>query len=326
MALSINKPPKKQKKPPPTPPQPNPWDVPPLPLTGSPTEEAVYLAIGRALTGWERMEGVLTNIFGTLAEPYGDGLVARRAYGSVLTFRGRSEMIEAAAEAFFWRRDNPTLRPAIRAFLQEAVKFAGRRNEIAHGIVGIYETGLPRFIQAAPGYVLGPPEYATNKTELKPGRHAFEYVHHAPKYAYTAAQIDVFREQFGRLERHASAILAYLAWESAACAASIASHTDSATPSAQLGFASHISSITRPPARIIVSVGLSRGMGLLTGCYIVKVIIRIIFLYTGNIARKTASSIQVGVYVGSVRLARRQCGMLRRAMRVGPPACYSARV
>ena len=115
-------------------------------------------------------------------------------------------MIEAAAEAAFWLSEDAPARKALADLLREAAKFALRRNEIAHGIAGTYETGLPAFIRANPGFVLGPPSYATNKTELRPGRTLLEVIHHAPKYAYSAEQIEAFKRQFVRLALEARGV------------------------------------------------------------------------------------------------------------------------
>jgi hypothetical protein len=42
---------------------PQPWDVPPSPATGDPHEDAISLAVGRALTAWEFVEEQLAELF-----------------------------------------------------------------------------------------------------------------------------------------------------------------------------------------------------------------------------------------------------------------------
>jgi len=190
-------------RPPPTPRRPKPWDAPAQPPAGAPTRDAVFLEVGRALSAWEAVESNLAYIFATLVTPRGSQLAALRAYGSVLTARGRIEMMVAAAAAFFFGQEGVQEHAAIRNLLEEVAGFAGRRNDIAHGIVGRYDIGPPASRRATPSYVLGPPQYATKKTMLKPRRSLAEVVHHAPRYAYSDVQIDAFRRQFARLERHA---------------------------------------------------------------------------------------------------------------------------
>ena len=190
-------------RPPPTPKRLNPWDAPAPPPAGAPTRDAVFLEVGRALSAWEGVEGNLAYIFATLVTPRGSQLAALRAYGSVLTGRGRVEMMVAAAAAFFFGQEEVQEYVALRDLLKEVAGFAGRRNEIAHGIVGRYDIGPATSRRETPSYVLGPPQYATKKTMLKPRRSRAEVVHHAPRYAYSDVQIDAFRRQFARLERHA---------------------------------------------------------------------------------------------------------------------------
>ena len=200
---------RKPKKPP-TPPQPKPWDVPTPPEKGDTTKEAVFVAIGGALSAWENLESWLSHIFAELVAPNAFPLAARRAYGSILTFRGRKEMIQAAAKAVFFVSPNDTLQERLKSFLDEAQNFAARRNEIAHGIVTEYwpKRSLIRF--ATKGFVLGPPAYATNKTDLEPGRVILEPVYHAPSYAYSSAEIEGFERHFERIEREARSLYLHL--------------------------------------------------------------------------------------------------------------------
>lgn len=194
---------RKKDAPPPTPRRPKPWDPPAPPPVGALTRDSVFLEVGRALSAWEAVEGNLAYIFATLVAPRGSQLAALRAYGSVLTGRGRVEMILAAAAALFFGQEEAKEYAALRNLLEEAAGFAGRRNEIAHGIVGRYDVGRLVSRRATPSYVLGPPQYATKKTTLKPRRSRAEVVHHAPRYAYSDAQLDALRRQFARLELQA---------------------------------------------------------------------------------------------------------------------------
>lgn len=204
---------RRQQKPkkPPTQPQPKPWHVPTPPKKGDATKEEVFVAIGGALSAWESLESWLSHIFGELVAPNDDPLAARRAYGSILTFRGRKEMIEAAAKAVFFSFPDDSLQEKLKSFLNEAQNFAARRNEIAHGIVKEYLPKLPPLSFETKGFALGPPSYATNKTDLKPGRVTLEPVFHAPSYAYSSAEIEEFKRHFERIESEARGLYLHVA-------------------------------------------------------------------------------------------------------------------
>lgn len=196
-------------KKPPTPPKPNPWDVPTPPHKGDEKKETLFAAVGSALSAWESIEIRLSNIFSTLVSPRSESLPAQRAYGSVLTFRGRSEMISAAADAAFFLTPDDTLHHDLSKLLDQIGRFAARRNEIAHGRVTTYYTAprsgfIIQTVREMPaGYILEPPNYATNKTKLAPGRIILETAHHKPSYAYSSVEIGVLEKHFVRLEEEA---------------------------------------------------------------------------------------------------------------------------
>lgn len=195
---------KKPKKPP-TPPQPKPWDPPPVPLKGDPDQQVLFAAVGAALSAWESLEERLSHTFELLVSPEGGSLSALRAYGSILTFRGRGEMIKAAAEGAFFLKPDPDLPKRLKALIDEITNFATRRNEIAHGIIQTlytpYLESVGTFLGRVKidGYVIGPPIYATNKTDLEPGRGLLETAHHKPNYGYHSTSIGLLTKHFARL-------------------------------------------------------------------------------------------------------------------------------
>jgi hypothetical protein len=87
-----------------TPKAPKPWDIRPKGAKGSTTADEVYRAVGMALTSWESIEVVLADIFTIFVGapltvvPHAP---ATMAYGSIIGFRSRASMIEAAASGFF---------------------------------------------------------------------------------------------------------------------------------------------------------------------------------------------------------------------------------
>lgn len=173
-----------------------PWDDRPHPPQGDKKPVTTYAAVGRALTQWEYLEAKLAQLFSQLVGGEwpndGDGAPyhpADRAYGSVLGSSARLTMIEEAAKAHFQWYPNPALEKRLRDLIgTECRKFASKRDNIAHGIVDLRFSGdSPRKLKL--GHWLVPSFYATKKHPLK-GPSA---------YAYTAAEIDYFMQQFDQL-------------------------------------------------------------------------------------------------------------------------------
>jgi hypothetical protein len=180
--------------------QPHPWDPPPLPERGDATEDITFAAVGRALTGWEIFEQSFALLFAVIlgAQP---SYAAMRAYGSVLTFRGRSEMVKQAAEAHFQQFPNRDVLAQLRQLLKDANNYSPRRNEIAHGFVRPYAETNANLV--GEGFVLCPSDYATNKTEItfltmgmSFGR-PFRFI--KPRYAYSSVEIDALGQRFREL-------------------------------------------------------------------------------------------------------------------------------
>lgn len=93
-----------------------PWDRPGRdePIVGDADPSNIYLAVGLALDTWESLEEELALIFASLIGS-DDPIASMRAYGSVITSRGRNEMISAAAEAYFSDAPNATLQTTFKA-------------------------------------------------------------------------------------------------------------------------------------------------------------------------------------------------------------------
>jgi hypothetical protein len=119
---------------------PKPWVVVPRAKRGAATENALYIAVGAALSTWELVEEGLAEIFALFigapeAGPASGHQPAIRAYGSVVSFKARVEMVSAASQAFFHREPDSTLHKQFGRLMEEANGYAGRRNDIAHGRV-----------------------------------------------------------------------------------------------------------------------------------------------------------------------------------------------
>ena len=189
----------------------NPWDVREAKKLES-DPDALYLSIGRALSEWERMEVLLSHYFAFFCGGR-DNLSARRAYGSVIAFSGRSSMLKKAAEAHFHLNRGHKMEATFLALTDRADKFSPRRNEIAHGIVAVIgfkaekaESDPTKRIEQllrTQLWLLTPSEYAANKhiltnaTEPASVLDTFESDSASKrKYAYSTVEIDHYADQF----------------------------------------------------------------------------------------------------------------------------------
>ena len=171
-----------------------PWDDRPRPKQGDKSASTTYESVGRALTQWEYLEAKLAELFSQLVggEWPSDGdevpyHPADRAFGSVQGSAARLTMIEEAAKAHFQWYPNPDLEKRLNQLIgTECRQFAGKRNNIAHGVVDMGFSVPPKL---KIGYWLVPSYYATKKHPLK-GPSA---------YAYTSTEIQYFIGEFDRL-------------------------------------------------------------------------------------------------------------------------------
>jgi hypothetical protein len=168
----------------------SPWDIPPPPAIGDASEDITFASIGRALTRWEEFEVMLASLFSTLVGTDDNTAPAIRAYGSVITFRGRADLIRAAAEVHFMLFPNEALQKTFNSFVNQLTNHAcARRNEIAHGIVRPFVSVIDG--KTTRTFCLFPPYYAANKNEidrieLRDG--GFQVTWQSGKYAYTSLQ------------------------------------------------------------------------------------------------------------------------------------------
>ncbi len=188
----------------------NPWDA----LEAEEAEKApepLYTSIGHALSVWESMEQHLSYFFGFFCTGVGDGdrsIPSKRAYGSVITFRGRADMLRSAAEAYFMPHPDHAMKDRFFELLNMACNLSPRRNEIAHGCVtnvwfqfdegkDIQIASLDESLKAM-RWLHCPPEYATNK-HTPAVMDGMKY--RKRKYAYSTREIDHYRKQFELLRR-----------------------------------------------------------------------------------------------------------------------------
>ena len=157
---------------------PNPWDIPPWPDFGDEKPDTIFRAVGQALSTWEVVEDSLADFFAFLVGPfsrsYPETTPAIRAYGSIISFNARCEMISAAAKGFFHKHKHEEFEAEFRTLVKAANGWASRRNDLAHGRVGR--------LQSRPGYFLYPGLYNSRKHP----------VGEPPAYVYNADEIHKF--------------------------------------------------------------------------------------------------------------------------------------
>jgi hypothetical protein len=145
--------------------------------------------VGWALSGWEVLEMSLVGLFDALVGIDLDSHASHRAYGAVTIWNVRRDMLNAAAEAYFWQFTNSALAREISEAIKLADRYASRRNDIAHGIVLAYDEvlGAPSPLGGFRGWLLFPA-----LTSTKAMRRAFQ----DPKYGFTSDQIRGFGQRF----------------------------------------------------------------------------------------------------------------------------------
>jgi hypothetical protein len=148
--------------------------------------------------------------FGTMLNSYGP---AQAAFGMIQSSAGRASMITAAAEQAL--RGTPMLDQLLELMV-ETEKMAGRRNDIAHGLVrhqGAIDNDTKK--RTSFGYYLQPANYNTLKARKVDQQFAQEIAEsfgklgflRMHKYAYTAADVTVYANAFKDLYRRLNDLL-----------------------------------------------------------------------------------------------------------------------
>jgi hypothetical protein len=110
------------------------WDAPPIPQHGDFDENSTYAGVGRVLSGWEAMEAELSHLYAAFVGKFHQA-EAYREYGAGQIFANRMLTLRTSAQNYFVRHPNQTCEGEFDCLAEIAVKFADRRNEVAHSIV-----------------------------------------------------------------------------------------------------------------------------------------------------------------------------------------------
>jgi hypothetical protein len=181
---------------------PNPWDVPPHTSTPNKDLTELHAAMGRCLTTWELVENDIAEIFAVFTGSNAPGSQpAIRAYGTIISFMSRAQMVEAAADAYFHLNPDQALSDEFWDIMKAAKGWAGRRNDVAHAIV------VPMPSDPSPeGFALYPGLYNSKKWSMSGEE---------PAFTYSSVEIDGFGRQFDVLWKRTAALLLKLEKHSA---------------------------------------------------------------------------------------------------------------
>lgn len=179
-----------------------PWDIRDPSPFGDLEEDALFNAVGRALTVWEEVEAECARLFGVLVssrQRRTHRAPAVRAFGSIVAARSRSAMLRLAAESYFaTRHAKRRMQKQFEDLLREYEQYVDRRNEIAHGAVKRIFTKntakKPRYM----GIFLIPSLY--NPKKFKKGEFTYQYVsgdlvHYRQEFSKLALRIADLRKQ-----------------------------------------------------------------------------------------------------------------------------------
>ncbi|MGQ0741596.1 MAG: hypothetical protein ACT4OG_04790 [Alphaproteobacteria bacterium] len=175
----------------------NPWNVPPPPDKGDLAEDTLFASVGRALSAWEKFEINLARLFAAVLGPTESIHPAMRAYGAVITFRGRIQMLSMAAETRFIEAPSEVVQPDFKQVISRAQDYGARRNEIAHGVVLPYQDIADE--NTREGYVLAPAVYLSTKRKFLPSPSLLSHYKSSPSYVYSSKEVLAFARQFYRL-------------------------------------------------------------------------------------------------------------------------------
>jgi len=173
------------------------WDRPVPEPRGDHNADAIFHAVGSALTAWENAECALAMLFQVMsrAETPNAHNALRRAFGSIESGAGRRKALEATAEIYFapyW--EDPKVKKPFKALMTAFELGSQRRDEIAHGMA---------YSVAGDNHDLGaflfPSEYNTQRTFpwMTSGDDPFGFTR--ARYRYTSTMIRGFAIKFGEL-------------------------------------------------------------------------------------------------------------------------------
>lgn len=174
----------------------HPWLIRDPSPRGDLDENAIFNAVGQALTEWEQVENACARLFALLVSANQRRTYhtpAVRAYGSINNVGTKCEMLRAAATPYFFRRKSKVkFEDEFKKLIGEYSDFSARRNDIAHGSVSRVFLTERRTAKGhrrgAIGFYLLPSFY--NPKKFKEEKFS---------YQYTSSDVIHYRQEFTKL-------------------------------------------------------------------------------------------------------------------------------
>ncbi|MBR0786930.1 hypothetical protein [Bradyrhizobium iriomotense] len=157
---------------------------------GEPSADAIFAAVGKALSRWELLESAVAGLFTviTVGNYYAPTSPMLQAYSAIAGSDSRIRMVRAALESWLLTWPLCPLGPNATDLLKQCGRWAGRRNDIAHGIADIWFDDAHWYL--FPGLYAGKGRTVlANPEQGKP-------LIHRPDYRYNAEIIEAFADQF----------------------------------------------------------------------------------------------------------------------------------
>ena len=158
--------------------------------------DEIYTAIGKAISTWEILECILSQVFIHLSGSK-NRQTMQRSYGSILASKARLNMIQAAGKSALSPKDFSR----IRTLVSDIAHLGSFRNQIAHGTVAVVDDTGAVWTDNPEGssgkeYILTPPVYNTGK--IDPSEKTFTF--------YTLSDIEAFIKEARKLQVRAANI------------------------------------------------------------------------------------------------------------------------
>lgn len=177
-----------------------PWDTPPLPRNGDDDQQKTFAYAGFVMSRWASLEFELSRLHSLFMGAL-DETDAMRAYEAA-TFPNRVANLRAVADSHFRIRPCQKREGEFHGLMQEALGYAARRNDIAHGLVmrideiTVFRQHLKPNLLKREHYALIAPLYAS-KAHRPDG---------LPAYAYTSVSMERLARRMMQLQERIRAL------------------------------------------------------------------------------------------------------------------------
>ncbi len=176
------------------------WDRPPLTSNGDADENITFSYVGRVLNQWEALEFELSRLYSWFCGKTDDAWLERE-YGNGRTFSERADILTKKARECFVRAPDQEQEAKFDDLLKQARGYAGRRNDIAHGMlfpiheITLFKDRIKPSLLNRPHHAIIPPLFAV-RSHTSSGY---------PEYAYASNEMRTVEARVrylrGRVER-----------------------------------------------------------------------------------------------------------------------------